>query len=153
MTTQFISQEKYTALTEELDNLQKVEMLETAKQINEAKENGDLKENAEYHMAREKLSWQKGRVAEIEHILSNAQILDENNIRKDVVGVGVTILVQRGDKEKEYSIVGAQEADPLEGKISNESPLGQAFLGKSVGDSVEVEVPAGIQTYSILEIK
>tara|TARA_B100001964_G_scaffold117110_1_gene130491 strand:- start:234 stop:695 length:462 start_codon:yes stop_codon:yes gene_type:complete len=153
MTTQFISQKKYTALTEELDNLQKVEMLETAKQINEAKELGDLKENAEYHMAREKLSWQKGRAAEIDDILSNAKILDENNIRKDVVGIGVTILVQRGEKEKEYTIVGAQEADPLEGKISNESPLGQAFLGKVVGDSVEVEVPAGLQTYNILEIK
>ena len=153
MTTQFISQKKYTALTEELDNLQKVDMLETAKQINEAKEHGDLKENAEYHMAREKLSWQKGRAAEIDNILSNAKILDENNIRKDVVGVGVTILVQRGEKEKEYTIVGAQEADPLEGKISNESPLGQAFLGKVVGDSVEVEVPAGLQTYNILEIK
>jgi len=153
MTTQFISQKKYTALTEELDNLQKVEMLETAKQINEAKEHGDLKENAEYHMAREKLSWQKGRAAEIDDILSNAKILDENNIRKDVVGIGVTILVQRGEKEKEYTIVGAQEADPLEGKISNESPLGQAFLGKVVGDSVEVEVPAGLQTYNILEIK
>ncbi len=153
MTTQFISQKKYTALTEELDNLQKVEMLETAKQINEAKEHGDLKENAEYHMAREKLSWQKGRTAEIDDILSNAKILDENNIRKDVVGIGVTILVQRGEKEKEYTIVGAQEADPLEGKISNESPLGQAFLGKVVGDSVEVEVPAGLQTYNILEIK
>ena len=153
MTTQFISQKKYTALTEELDNLQKVEMLETAKQINEAKELGDLKENAEYHMAREKLSWQKGRTAEIDDILSNAKILDENNIRKDVVGIGVTILVQRGEKEKEYTIVGAQEADPLEGKISNESPLGQAFLGKVVGDSVEVEVPAGLQTYNILEIK
>ena len=153
MTTQFISQKKYTALTEELDHLQKVDMLETAKQINEAKEHGDLKENAEYHMAREKLSWQKGRAAEIDNILSNAKILDENNIRKDVVGIGVTILVQRGEKEKEYTIVGAQEADPLEGKISNESPLGQAFLGKVVGDSVEVEVPAGLQTYNILEIK
>ncbi|MBT4941811.1 MAG: transcription elongation factor GreA [Candidatus Magasanikbacteria bacterium] len=153
MTTQFISQKKYTALTEELDHLQKVDMLETAKQINEAKELGDLKENAEYHMAREKLSWQKGRAAEIDNILSNAKILDENNIRKDVVGIGVTILVQRGEKEKEYTIVGAQEADPLEGKISNESPLGQAFLGKVVGDSVEVEVPAGLQTYNILEIK
>tara|TARA_Y100001970_G_C14066046_1_gene766741 strand:- start:157 stop:618 length:462 start_codon:yes stop_codon:yes gene_type:complete len=153
MTTHVVSEEKYNALKLELAHLKTVDMLETAQQIAEAKELGDLKENAEYHMAREKLGWQKGRVAEIEEILGNARVLDKKNIRTDVVGVGVTMLVQKGDKEKEYTIVGAQEADPLVGKISNESPIGQAFLGKTVGDVVEVTVPSGVQVYKVLEIK
>ena len=153
MTTHVVSEEKYNALKLELAQLKTVDMLETAQQIAEAKELGDLKENAEYHMAREKLGWQKGRVAEIEEILGNAKVLDKKNIRTDVVGVGVTMLVQKGDKEKEYTIVGAQEADPLVGKISNESPIGQAFLGKTVGDVVEVTVPSGVQVYKVLEIK
>jgi len=153
MTTHVVSEEKYNALKLELAQLKTVDMLETAQQIAEAKELGDLKENAEYHMAREKLGWQKGRVAEIEEILGNARVLDKKNIRTDVVGVGVTMLVQKGDKEKEYTIVGAQEADPLVGKISNESPIGQAFLGKTVGDVVEVTVPSGVQVYKVLEIK
>ena len=152
MTIQYLSQKKYDELEAELAELKNTKMLETAKQIDEAKQNGDLSENAEYHMAREQLSWEQGRVKEITNILDNAEVLKNTGTSDGSVGIGSTISVEIKGKQKEYTIVGAQEANPLEGKISNESPIGQAVLGKVSGDVVEVEVPVGKQVYTIIAI-
>ncbi|KKW42513.1 MAG: Transcription elongation factor GreA [Candidatus Magasanikbacteria bacterium GW2011_GWA2_56_11] len=113
---------------------------------------GDLSENAEYHAAREEMSWAQSRAKEIEHILDNAEMIAHDG-NQQTVGIGSSVVVKAGKTDREFTIVGAQEADPIAGKISNESPLGQAFLGKKKGDRVEVRVPAGTQVYEILEIK
>lgn len=150
-TTQYLSQDKLDALKAEFKELKEQRIPELATRIDEAKQLGDLSENAEYHQAREDMSWAQSRAKEIEHILDNAQVV-AGNVSSDTVTVGSRILVVVNGKEKEYTIVGAQEADPLSGRISNESPLGAAFVGKKKGDSVEVQVPAGVQTYKLKKI-
>ena len=122
------------------------------KRIDEARQMGDLSENAEYHTAREELVWIQSRIGEINAILYNAEVIADN-ISKGIVSIGSTIVVKVNGQKKEYTIVGAQEANPLEGKISNESPLGSAFLGKAEGDKIDIQVPAGIQEYKIIKIK
>ena len=128
-----------------------------AKMIDEAKQQGDLSENAEYQQAKEEMAWAQGRVKELEFIFNNAKIIEKPIIfsaSSSKVLVGSTIKFRnRNNIYKEYSIVGPQEADPLKGKISNESPLGQAFLGKSVGEKIRVKTPGGDQDYEIVEIK
>lgn len=123
-----------------------------AKRIERAKEMGDLSENAEYHDAKDKQGMTEAKIREIQAILNQAQIIKKNK-NSSIVLFGSKIKVAINGNEKEYEIVGANEASPLEGKISNESPLGRAFLGRKVGDSVEVEVPAGKITYTIKEIQ
>jgi transcription elongation factor GreA len=152
MTIQYLSQEKFDSLTQELEDIQKIKMPETAVRIDEAKEMGDLKENAEYHAARERMGWLNGRLQEIEYVLRNSEILSQKT-GGDTVVVGSTVVIEVNNKKREYSIVGAQEADPLEGKISNESPIGSALLNKKKGDSIDITLPAGVQTYNILDIK
>lgn len=149
---QYLTQEKYDQLQTELKKLKTKTMPETAGRIDEARQMGDLKENAEYHAAREELAWQQARVKEIEFLLDNAEIVKKSTAG-GAVDIGNTIVVEVNGKEREYTLVGAQEADPLEGKISNESPLGEAFIGKKKGDEVTVEIPAGEQVYKILEVK
>lgn len=149
--TQYITAEKQAALKEELNQLKSVKILAIAKRIDEARQMGDLSENAEYHAAREEMSWTQSRVKEIEFILNNAEIITEAG--GSTVQIGSSITVKVNGKERNYTIVGAQEADPLEGRISNESPIGMAFLGKKKGDTVEVETPAGVQKYKITSLK
>ena len=151
MNDQFVTKQKYSELQEELRVLQKETIPMIARRIDEAKLMGDLSENAEYHAAREEMSWANGRLEQIEELLRNAQIISEN-VGIGTVSIGNTIIVRVGDAKKTFRIVGAEEADPLDGKISNESPLGQALLGKKLGDVVEFEVPAGVQHYEILKI-
>lgn len=151
MTTQYVSQEKYNELKEELQKIQKEDMPKTATRIDEAKQMGDLKENAEYHAARERMAWLASRVREIEAILAHAEIL-ETPAGGNIVQLGSTVLVEVQGKERTYMIVGAQEADPLEGKISNESPIGDALLGAKKGNTIDIPLPAGIQTYTIKDI-
>ena len=144
------------ALRAELIELKSVKIPSIAHRIDEARQMGDLSENAEYHAAREEMAWTRARLAEIEFVLENAVTIEEGQTTKKkgaVVHLGSSIIASVNGKEKTYSIVGAQEADPGVGKISNESPLGQAFLGKAKGDAVEVKVPAGMQVYTIIEIK
>ncbi|HYE60072.1 MAG TPA: transcription elongation factor GreA, partial [Candidatus Kapabacteria bacterium] len=124
-----------------------------AQRIDEARQMGDLSENAEYHAAREEMAWAQSRVKELEHILSNAEVIDDQIHVRGVIGVGSSVKVKVKGNVKEFVIVGAQEADPTAGKISNESPLGQAFLGRKKGDRVEVKVPSGIQTYEVMDVK
>ncbi|PIR75278.1 MAG: transcription elongation factor GreA [Candidatus Magasanikbacteria bacterium CG_4_9_14_0_2_um_filter_42_11] len=152
-TTQYLSQEKKSELEQELVQLKSTKIPEIAQRIDEAKQMGDLSENAEYHDARDQMAWAQSRVLEIEAILLNAKVITATGSNDGFVDLGATVVVKVNGKEKEYTIVGAQEADPLAGKISNESPLGGAFLGKKKGDKVEVKVPAGMQEYKILSVK
>lgn len=139
-------------LKKERDEIENIKIPEIAKRIDEAKQQGDLSENAEYHAAREEMSWAQGRLAEIEQILQNAQIFNKSD-GKDEVQLGCTVVVKINGKEKEFTIVGPQEVNPAKGYISNESPLGEALLGHSKGDKVTVSTPAGKQVYEIAKIK
>ena len=150
---QYLTKQSYKALQEEYENLKNSKIPEIANRIDEAKQQGDLSENAEYHQAKEDMAWAQGRLLEVEHLLSNAVIIEEGKTDKQTVSVGDTVVVKFNEKIKEYMIVGPQEADPFAGKISNESPLGSAFIGRSIGNVVEVETPAGKQSYTITEIK
>ncbi|HBB37710.1 MAG: Transcription elongation factor GreA [Candidatus Magasanikbacteria bacterium GW2011_GWD2_43_18] len=152
-TTQYLSQEKKGELEQELIDLKLTKIPEIAQRIDEAKQMGDLSENAEYHDARDQMAWAQSRVLELEAILHNAEVITTTGSGDGVVDLGRTVVVKVNGKEKEYTIVGAQEADPLSGKISNESPLGEAFMGKKKGDAVVVEVPAGVQEYKIIAVK
>jgi transcription elongation factor GreA len=147
----YISKEKKAALEEELQYLQTTGRKELSEKLEEAIAMGDLSENAAYHDAKEKQAFMEGRILEIKEILNNAIIIPDNT-QSDIVEIGSNIVVKIDSKEKQFKIVGTNEADPLLGKISNESPLGHAFLGKKVGDEVEVEVPAGKIKYKIIKI-
>lgn len=150
--TQYMSQEKLAELHVEKERLIKEEIPTLAKRIDEARQMGDLSENAEYHAAREDMAWRQSRVKELDHLISYASVIKAGESGTEV-GIGSRITVKVNGVKKEYMIVGAQEANPISGKISNESPLGQAFLGKSKGDSVTIQVPAGMQTYKILSVE
>lgn len=152
MSVQYLSQEKYNELEAELKNLEDEKIPTIAKRIDEARQQGDLSENAEYHDAREQMAWAQSRMKEVKAILQQAEIV-QGGSKDGVIGLGSMITVKVNGKEREYTIVGAQEADPLSGKISNESPLGSAFMGKKKGDKVDVEVPAGIQEYTVLLVE
>ncbi|MEK7623540.1 MAG: transcription elongation factor GreA, partial [Patescibacteria group bacterium] len=149
--TQYLSQEKLESLQQELLDLKEQKIPTLAKRIDDARQMGDLSENAEYHAAREEMSWVQSRMKELEQILGNAQVI---TAPKSTGAVGLTsvVTVKINGTTREYTIVGAQEADPIKGKISNESPLGQAFLGKKKGDKVQVSVPAGVQVYEIISV-
>jgi transcription elongation factor GreA len=152
--TQYLSQEKHEALKKELKELKEHTIPTIANRIDEARQMGDLSENAEYHQAREEMAWTQSRVKELGYILERAEIIsDQGNQEKDgVVRLGSSLTIEVNGKEKTYTIVGAQEADPLEGKISNESPLGEALMGRETGENVEVTVPAGVQVYRIISV-
>ncbi len=150
---QYISQKKYDALVKEQKELKSTKIPEIATRIDEAKQLGDLSENAEYHDARDQMSWVQSRVKEIDHIFQYAEIVADGGSSDGTITIGSTAVVKVNGKEKEYVIVGAQEADPLSGKISNESPLGEAFMGRKKGDKVVVEVPSGMQEYKIIGVK
>ena len=138
------------ALEEELENLKVVRRKEVAVKIKEAREQGDLSENAEYDAAKDEQRDIEARIEEIEKILKNAEVVVEDEVDFDKINVGCTVSLY--DVEVEYKIVGSTEANSLAGKISNESPLGKALIGKKVGDKVEVEAQAGIIEYEVLKI-
>lgn len=123
--------------------------------IAEARAHGDLSENAEYHAAKEQQSHNEGRVAELEDILSRAEVIDIKKLSGDTIKFGATVKMIDEETEKEitYQIVGDQEADVKAGKISISSPIARAMIGKSEGDSIEVAAPGGSRDYEILEIK
>ena len=123
---------------------------EIADKIAEARDYGDLTENADYDTAREDQALVETRIAEIEDILANAQIIKANGGSK--VGVGSTVELKSDGKSVTYTLVGPVEADPLDGKISNESPIGGALMGKTTGDSVTIATPKGSTTYEIVKI-
>ena len=140
------------ALRAELENLKKVERPAVVQAIAEAREHGDLKENAEYHAAREKQGFIEGRIQEIEGKLSLAQVIDVKTIEpsdKVIFGTTVTIIHMENDDEVTYKIVGDDEADVKHHKISVNSPIARALIGKEVGDIVEVNTPSGAVEYEI----
>jgi len=151
MDIQYVTQEKFDTLQSEFKDLQENKTKELAIRIDEARQMGDLSENAEYHQAREELAWVQGRLKEIAAILENSEII-QTGTADGVVDIGSTIEVEINGKKRTFAIVGAQEADPANGKISNESPLGHAFIGHKKNDTIIVHVPAGDQTYKITNI-
>ena len=140
---------------DELQNLKVVRRKEVAQKIKEAREQGDLSENAEYDAAKDEQRDIEARIEELEKILKNAEVVDEEEVDLDKISVGcqVKILDIEFDEELEYKVVGSTEANSLTGRISNESPVGRAIMGASVGDIVTVETPAGDLQYKILEIQ
>ena len=143
------------ALEEELHDLKVIKRKEVAEKIKEAREQGDLSENAEYDAAKDEQRDIEARIEEIELILKNAEVVVEDEVDLDKISVGckVRILDIEFDEELEYKIVGSTEANSLKGKISNESPLGRALLGATIGDVVKVEAPVGELSYKVLEIQ
>ena len=141
-------------LEDELNDLKVNKMQEISKKIGEAREQGDLSENAEYDAAKDEQRDIQARIEEIEGILKNAEVVDEEEGGTDKVTIGcrVRILDMTYNEENWFSIVGSTEASPLQGKISNESPVGHALIGQKVGDVVQVEVGDDTDSYKILEI-
>ncbi len=152
MSLQYMTEEKIEKLKAELKNLKEEKIPGLAKRIDDARQMGDLSENAEYHAAREDMAWAQTRVKELQYLIDNAEIITEKNNKSGLVEVGSHIVVSVNGKKKEYTIVGAQEANPLEGRISNESPLGNAFLGAKKGQKIMVTLPAGPQEFKIEKV-
>ena len=146
----YLTSEGAEELRSELDKLINIMRPELAAKLKEAVSQGDLKENADYHDAKEKQAFLEGRIAYLENVLRSAVIIQASG-RKDTVGLGmsVTIVEDGASDEETYTIVGAAEANPREGKISNESPIGSALLGKKVGEKVKVRTPAGDITFKV----
>ncbi|MFZ5365592.1 MAG: transcription elongation factor GreA [Patescibacteria group bacterium] len=139
-------------IKKELDLLKNVRRKEISEKIEKAKELGDLSENAEYHEAKDEQGLVEARISELESLIKSA-VVTEKQGGHNMIAVGSEIKVKSPTGEKVFKIVGYNESNPAAGMISNESPLGSAFLGHKKGDKVQVEVPAGVITYEILEIK
>jgi len=143
-------------LKEELREYREVGRKEVAQRLKEAIAYGDLSENSEYEEAKNEQAFVEGRIVELEKMISNARIIADDKSGQDTVQIGTTVKIQNtsGEDDPEtITIVGTTEADPINSRISNESPIGSAIIGKAVGDSVKVKVPAGIFEYKILKIK
>ena len=151
---QFLTKKGYDERVARLEELKVVRRKEVAQKLKEAREQGDLSENAEYDAAKDEQRDIEARIEELEKILKNAEVVVEEEADLDKVSIGcsVKILDCEFDEELEYKIVGSTEANSLKGKISNESPVGKALLGKQVGDTVTVETPAGEFSYKVLSI-
>lgn len=149
----FLTSEGYLELETELNYLKTDKRNEVLNSLKEARALGDLSENAEYDSAREEQGKLEARIKEVEYILEHATIIDDAQTEKDKVTIGSTVSLQYGgdDEVEEYRIVGSQEADPFNNKISNESPIAMAILGKKVGDMAEVDSPNG--TYKVKIVK
>ncbi len=143
------------ALQEELEYLKTVRRKELAEEIKEARSFGDLSENSEYDEAKNTQGLVENRISELEQMIKHVRVLDENDLSSDTVSVGsvVTVLEEGEEDEEEYKIVGRTEADPFNNKISDESPVGSALLGKRAGDTAEVTLPnGGIVLYTVVKI-
>ncbi|MCJ7807783.1 MAG: transcription elongation factor GreA [Dehalococcoidia bacterium] len=150
----YLTEEGLTKLNEELEHLISVRRPEVAEKIQRAKELRSSVSTPEYEEAKDEQGFVEGRILEIDRIIKSAKIIHHEDVNLDFVEVGNEVRVQLQDgSEEHYTIVGSAEANPSEWRISNESPMGQALLGKRVGDDVEVEAPAGLLKLRILEIK
>ncbi|TSA00108.1 MAG: transcription elongation factor GreA [Nitrospiraceae bacterium] len=149
-----ITPKGYAALQAELERYKKVERPKNIKDIEEARGHGDLKENAEYHAAKERQSHIAARISGLEHRLAEAQIIDTSNFSNEKVLFGATVTVKDAQTEKEqrYTLVGQDEGDLKNGRISVQSPVGRALIGKRVGDTFEVKTPAKVMEYEVLAI-
>lgn len=151
---EYLTQEKKASLEAELNNLKSVRRREIADALEYAKSLGDLSENAEYNQAREDQANCEDRIIHVETILKNAVVLDKH-AAKGIVEVGTTVsVIKKGSKDEQtFTIVGSEEADSMNGKISNESPLGRAIIGRKAGDTVEFVTPKGDTTYTIKSVE
>jgi transcription elongation factor GreA len=149
-----LTKEGYEEIVAEHENLVAVRRAEVAQKLKEAIAQGDLSENADYDAAKNEQAELEERIYKLENMIRKAKIIDDSDLAGDQVTVGLTVKVLDidEDEEEEFTIVGSTEADPFEGKISNESLVGAALLGKKVGDEINVEVPDGVVSYRILEI-
>jgi transcription elongation factor GreA len=152
--TTYLTAEGAARLKAELEELKGPQREALARRLRDAIQMGDLSENADYHKAKEDQAFLEGRIQELEYLLRNAEIVEADSGPKDVVAIGRRVTVQEGDFEPEvFLLVGAKEADPRAGKISNESPIGQALLDHRVGDVVEADTPGGRIRLKILKIE
>ena len=142
-------------LEEELKKLKSDERPSVIKAISEAREHGDLSENAEYHAAKEKQGFIEGRIQELEDIISRADIIDVTKLSGNIIKLGATVTLADEDTDEEltYQIVGPYEANLENKRISIQSPIARALIGRSIGDSTEVKAPGGIKSYEIIKIK
>ncbi|MDQ0508740.1 Transcript cleavage factor greA [Aedoeadaptatus ivorii] len=150
----FITEEGLQKIEDEIEYLKTVRRKEVAERIKVALGYGDLSENSEYDEAKNEQAQVEERIAKLEYMARNAKVVKEDDLNEDIVNVGSTVVVkdiETGDEDT-YDIVGSAEADPLEGKISNESPIGAGLMGKSVGDVAEIEVPQGKVQLEVLKI-
>src|SRR5215213_11789790 len=138
----YLSKEGLEQIRHELDDLQNVKRAEVAARIHEAKEHGDITENAEYEDAKNEQAFVEGRIQALSALVKNAQVIDENHSTTHVQ-IGSTVTIHSEDGKESFTIVGSAEAAPAKGRISNESPVGRALLGRKKGDTVVVSVPAG----------
>ncbi len=151
LSPEYLSQEAFEKLQKEVDFLMKIKRNEISKKLEEAIALGDISENAEYQEAKEDQLMNEARIAELEDLLSRAEIVIASNTKKDEIDLGCAVsLKKKGDnKVVEYQIVSAAESNPLEKKVSKESPLGKTLLGKKVGDKAKVITPSGEIIYTI----
>ena len=149
-----LTEEGLKNLEDELENLKTVKRKEIAEKIKVALSFGDLSENSEYDEAKNEQAIMEARIAEIEAMLKNVRVIDEHELSTEMVHVGSKVKVydKEFNEECNYKIVGSNEADPLQGKISDESPVGAGLLGHRVGDKVSIETPSGVCEYEIIEI-
>lgn len=154
MATSFLTREGYQKLQDELEVLRTQRRHEIAERLHEAMEGGELIENAEYEAAKNEQAFVEGRIKELEILLATARIVDDLPV-VDSVQVGAKVVIQEdgSDLLEEYNIVGAAEANPSEGKISNESPLGKALMNKKAGEKAQVDAPAGMFVVTILKVE
>lgn len=150
----FLTSDGEKELREELVRLTTVERIALAARLRDAIQMGDLSENADYKKAKEDQGFLEGRIQELEYIISNAIIIDDKAVSKEFVSIGAVVTIQEEDDSPEvYHLVGATEADPRNGKISQVSPIGRALMDRHVGDVVEVSTPGGVIYLKILKIE
>lgn len=152
MSKQYLTQERLDELKAELEGLKNSKRQEVAQRLKQAKEYGDLSENSEYAEAREEQATVEGRIFELEELLKEAVTLKTGE-GGDTIGIGSVVTVKKGEKTLTYTIVGSYEAKPEEGRISDESPLGKAFMGHKVGEAVKVTTPGGAVSYEVMKIE
>lgn len=148
----YVSKEKLVELQAELQMRRSETRKEIASRIESAKELGDLSENFEYHEAKEQQALNETRIVDLEGMINDAVIV-EHQTGGSEISLGTSFVVEVGGTKKNFEMVGSNEADPMAGKISNESPIGQAFLGRGAGETVEVTTPSGSVKYKIVEIR
>lgn len=148
-----MSRERYEEIEKELEYLQTVREKEVAEQIREARSYGDLSENSEYDEAKTEQGKLYSRIAEYKNLLENAEIVDSTASTGTIsIGTRIRLLDMEENEEEEYQIVGSQEANPAIGRISDESPIGRALVGRQIGDIIKVEAPGGEFEYTILDV-
>jgi len=149
----YLTKNGLTDLQKEHNELSKVKRPEVVTRVTDARNQGDLSENAEYVAAREELAFIDGRIDELEEMLKQVTLIEDTKTSSSAVDLGSEVTLKIDDSHEVYRVVGEWEADPAEKKISHESPLGKALMGKKVGESVEVQAPAGKIIYTVVSVK